>query len=302
MLSPHFQPVDIDGYKFDKGMILYEFIALREPERTQFPQIGEWVKSRIPMNQIPTPQMYWQGRLWPDMYIANQLPRAFDVPNYGRLTDKRDWPDDFNLQEASLLAHGKEFHELFIEPMCRKITGRGTADIAAKYNRAIWLPLYWPQTLRAGQSLPTPFWYPKAGYAGAILGDGETVHDRGESAGKRKDGVASFECTDISITFVLAKPRTPFSVLFVVDDSPIYRITDMDVCAGIEAPLHRLIVEYRGECAIWHELHRMGLAGAREWAYGSARLQLPTLSNVAAGWTPRPHINAQLWSIINDET
>ena len=108
------------------------------------------------------------------------------------------------------------------------------------------------------------------------------------------------ESVELNIAYVLAAPRQHFSVVFIVDQSPIYRVTDMDVCAGIDAPLHRLIVEYRGECDIGNELQRLGLADAKQIAYGSARLQLPTLANVAKGWTPRPHINAQILALMGD--
>jgi hypothetical protein len=303
MLSSHFQPIEIDGHKFDKGSILYEFDAHREPERTQFPQIGAWVKSRIPMNEIPTPQMYWQGRCWPDLYIANQLDAAasyWDYPVHEipivAYTDKSNWRDDITIESVSLYLHGKVFHDTFIEPMCRKIAGRPSSEIAAKHHRAIWLPLYWPKTLRTRQSIPTPFWYPKAGYAGAISCDGTPGTARNDSGNKH----SQFDSAEISITFVLAKPRTPFSVLFVVDESPIYRITDMDVCAGIDCEWHRWVVESRG--TEWDEIALPWADGPIiHYGHNKINLPLPTIANVQAGWKPRPHMNAQLLEVMQNE-
>src|SRR5690349_7842757 len=125
----HLDPIVIDGLKFDRGMTLFEFDAFREPEKTRFQKIGEYVKSRCPMNEIPTPQMYWQGRYWPDLYIANQLDADYapvDVPDFVWFDrwEKERWASDFSLYAASTSMHGEEFHNAFIEPMCRKITGR----------------------------------------------------------------------------------------------------------------------------------------------------------------------------------
>ena len=303
-------PVEHFGHRFDRGSILFEFDALREPERTQFPIIGAYLRARgVEFNEVPTPQMLWRGKLWPDLYIANQLDAAEGA--HPMLRDdmschakyKAHWSDTFTLEEASSLNHGGAFHVAFIEPLCRKIAGRSSAEIAAKYHRAIWIPLYWPQTLRARQSIATPFYYPRAGYAGAAIpGDAGAGRPSSDVASRPADAVDAIE---LSTAFALAVPRQRFSVAFIVDDSPIYRVTDQEECAGgpTRPLLHRLIVEYRGECDVHDEMARLGFVDRIEKiAYGSARLQLPTLSNVAAGWTPRPHINAQLWSIINDET
>lgn len=111
------------------------------------------------------------------------------------------------------------------------------------------------------------------------------------------------DSVELSIAYVIAVPLQRFSVVFVVDPSPIYRVTDQEVCAGIETPHHRLIVEYRGECDVWDELVRLGFVSplyniCNYLEHGSARLQLPTLANVAKGWTPRPHINAQILQLM----
>ncbi len=287
----HLDPIEIDGLKFDKGSILFEFSALREPERTRFPQIGEWVKARCPMNEIPTPQMYWQGRYWPDLFIANQLdavPRYDWLPSDHVPPPKSEWGDELSLDIASVTLQGLPFHQTFIEPMCQKITGRSSHDICAKFHRSLWLPLYWPQTLREGASIRTPFHYPNAGYAGAVdaAGSAADVQRGAQAAG-------GFDASPITLTFLLARPRHEFSVLFVVDPSPIYRITDMDVCAGIDAEWHRWILE--------------GSAPNSGMSYGWAEetrgigtkvinLPLPTIANVRNGWKPAPTINDKIFA------
>lgn len=300
------RPQERFGRFFDRGSILFEFDALREPERTTFPKIGEWVRERVPMVEIPTPSMLWRGKLWPDLYIANQLEA---VPNNWRwkpksyaeypLIPKFQWGDALELDVVSKYLNGELFHAAFIEPMCLKITGLPSAQISAKHHRAIWLPLYWPQTLRSRQSIPTKFYYPAAGYAGSVLshtGAGENVREPAARPARE------FSAAELSIAYVTAVPRSRFSVLFVVDDSPIYRITDQDACAGLDPEFHRYVVEYRGECNVVQELERLGLTyHARHIAFDCVRLSLPTLSNVAEGWKPRPTINDQLWQAMGHD-
>jgi hypothetical protein len=304
----HFDPIEIDGLKFDRGMTLFEFDAFREPERTRFPLIGEYVKARCQMNEIPTPQMYWRGKCWPDLYIANQLeavPKGWvgdDVLFHPSMRDKREWPADVSLSSVSGAWHGTAFHDTFIEPMCRKITGRSTSEMSAKYHRSVWLPLYWPQTLREGESLRTTFHYPQGGYAGCVAGAIGLEAGRID-AGPVQAGADQLDSSQITLTFVLAKPKENFSVLFVVDESPIYRITDMDVCAGIDAEWHRWAVE-SSEPLMPMKIELMEfLTGARHFDMHSYRiiLPLPTIANVKRGWKPRPTINEQIWSAIGPE-
>ncbi len=310
-------PFEFAGRKFDRGSILFEFDALREPEATRFPQIGAYLRSKgIEFNEVPTPQMLYRGALWPDLYIANRLegvPLEMECAHPPRCftpKDKREWAGDFPLDNASRLHHGTDFHDTFIETFCRKITGLPSASISAKYHRSIWLPLYWPQTLRARKSIATPFHYPMEGYAGAVgrLLPGEVslqapVLPRNDHTGERRQQPSDYDAVDIRLSYVVAAPRaTPFSVAFIVDDSPIYRVTDQDVCSGRDPEFHRFVVEYRGECNVAQELERLGLTyHPRHMAFDSVRLTLPTLANVAAGWRPRPTINDNLMELMRAE-
>lgn len=300
----HLVPIEHFGRKFDRGMTLFEFDAHREPEATRFREIGEYVKARCEMNEIPQPKMLYEGEVLPDLYISNQIAGlpgkhggdAFGVGSHAR--NKRKWNDSYSLEVASIENHGEKFHEEYIEPMAWKIAGCSTKDICARYHRGVWLPLYFPETLQARTSLHTPFHYPRAGYAGVVA---ERMGGGGGPS-ERQPSVPPEDISDISLAFLTLSPRERFSVLLVVDPSPIYRITDMEVCAGIQTPFHRWIVEYRQPCAVMAELQRLGLCtGFESCAFGTARLPLPTIKNVRAGWKPKPHINDQLWEIMNAE-
>lgn len=304
------RPVEHFGARFDRAMTLYEFSALREPEATQFPKIGAWLRARgVEFNEVPTPQMLWRGKLWPDLFIANQLDAVPEGWSSELLVAdsscvypperKRHWPDDWPLDVCSIIQHGSDFHETFIEPICEKISGKSSEFIAAKFHRALWLPIYHAPTLRARKSLPTKFHYPRAGFSGAVA----SVVGHGPSAvlPAAPGATERYDATTLGVAYVLASQLSQFSVAFVVDPSPIYRVTDMDVCAGtVGHGLHRLIVEYRGECDVLAELPRLGLGYVHNIAYGSMRMEIPTLANAARGWKPRPHLNAQLMEVMND--
>ena len=299
MLSRHFSPILKGGLKFDAGMILMEFDALREPERTRFPDIGEYLRGLFEFNEV-LPKMLWKGEIHPDLYIANQLdavagmdfPAVDFIPNEIADKWKQNGPDDYNLNQASRIRHGDQFHDTFIEPMCAKILGIPTSEVVARYHRCAWLPLYWPQTLRNRESLPTRFWYPRKGYAGIL------AEHFGTGEAKNHQPVVSR--VEIKLTFVVAKPTREFQTLFVVDPSPIYRITNQDACAGLNPKYQRFVIESREYCQdVTDEAQKLNLFSSVQYSSSlSAWIPTPTLGNVRLGWKPAPHLNDQLWSIM----
>lgn len=304
MLSKFFEPIEIDGYKFDKGSILYEFDAMREPEKTQFPKIGEFIRSRSEMVEIDTPQMYWNGVYWPDLFISNRIdsfllcnlgdnPRCgWDLENHPR--NKHDWSAEIPLVGPSLEYQGGWLHQNFIEPMCRKISGVPSWLISAKYHRSLWLPMYWPETVTEGKSLETKFYYPKAGYAGAPL------HDLPETKKETKEQ-RDYDTAGIQITFVIARPKTRFSVLFVVDHPSIYRITNQTECAGRgESCLHKFVVESNGAIEASDLLQFMD--EVEIMGQHTIKMTIPTIRNVSMGWKPAPTMNDQIWSVLHGIT
>src|SRR5690242_18231915 len=103
-------------------MILYEFSALREPERSQFPKVRAFLEQAgMEFNEV-APKMLWCGNIVPDLYIANQLeavPLGWCVKRETNLSfpsKKSSWPETLTLREQSLFNHGSNFHDTFIEP------------------------------------------------------------------------------------------------------------------------------------------------------------------------------------------
>lgn len=305
MLSKFFLPTYHFGLPFDNGMQLFEFSALREPEATRFPLIGDFVRSHIDMVRIPTPQVLYQEPLpyagiqyLPDYFISNHT-KAFAYSNHNPKTSlhpskKATFSNEVDYEVVSIINNGGSIHAA-AESFCRKACGLPTSQILAKYHRALWLPLYFPESL--GTDWKTEFWYPKAGYAGAIA----EALGTGIVGGVRPKEIRSVE---INLAWCRASVSTPISVLFVPElrregiQSPIYRITDQDHCAGIQTPTHRLVVEYRGECDVPADLAVLGIE-VQDIAYGKGRIVPPTRANVEVGYNFGNHMNSQVWETMN---
>lgn len=68
--------------------------------------------------------------------------------------------------DVSMANHGKTFHDLLIEPFCKKTFNMSSKDCPALLHRIAWTPLYYPETLLNGINgivdlNPTLFHYPK---------------------------------------------------------------------------------------------------------------------------------------------
>ena len=306
MLSPFFLPLEHFGVKFDRTMQLMEFSAFREPEKTRFPLIGEFVRQHIDVVRIPHPEVLFQEPLpydgisyAPDFFISNHT-KAFAYSNGFPKTTlhpyfKSTYSNEIDYEITSILNNGTAMHE-WNAKFCRKVCGLPTKKILAKYHRALWLPMYWPETL--GQNWDTPFYYPKEGYAGALAERIGVIRTASGNSGIHVQSVG------IDIAYCLATVSRPFSVLFVPElrrtdrsQSPIYRITDQDVCAGTDSEVHRLVVEYRGECDVASDLAVLGIT-VQDIAYGKGRIVPPTRENVEAGYNFSNNLNSQIWELM----
>ena len=301
MLSPFWLPYEALGRKWDKGCMLFEFDALREPEATQFPLIGKFVRKHIKMHEIPKPQIVYRDpapyngvRYMPDFFIANDTkqfayskhaPKTFLHPSR-----KHEWGNDVDYETVSYLNHPGGMHEAF-EIWCNKVCGFGLNRIVAKYHRALWLPLFYSESL--GTIWPTKFYYPAAGYAGALA---EVL---GTEAKPRHPAV---EYVQSRLAYVLARSTNPKSVLFVLDrKTPIYRITDQTTCAGTGDDVRQIVVEFRGDCPnLERDLSEYGIT-IQGLTFGEGRLVPPTKANVEAGYDFGNHMNAQIWRTINGD-
>jgi hypothetical protein len=196
-----FGGINIDGEVFDAGMTNFEFDLFGEssqdlqnycPDRKS--DIGRYVhfvqrylERFVETTRLPDPVMQFGGKVVKDLIISNH----FDV--FGSLAPEvrkhiqveleaivavdnplhpktKYSPNSYlsvtPLQKVSKANHGITIHELFIEPMFRKILGISTAEVEGIFHRNGWIPLFYPETLLSQFSgskirlTPTVFRYP----------------------------------------------------------------------------------------------------------------------------------------------
>jgi len=255
MLTHNFSAIEFGGYKFDRGMNLFEFDTIRAEYNADLASytgeykdsgrfgkvVEDFIRSQIEVTEIPSPKM---------MLSTSDVVADVCISNYFGELD------------------GERIRKMVAEAMSRKILGIEYKQIAPGYYRAGWLPppVLLP-TLR-----PVKFHYPKAGYFGALAEKvGISPHPKG----------GKLDTTQINIAYLTGFPSVWASVLFVVKESPIYRITNQEMCAGTKHNVCRLVVEFRGECDVIRELARLGVCYSSVLhGQTSANLALPIASNL----------------------
>ena len=254
-LSRNFLPIVFNGIKFDRGMQLYELSSQRsEPDAALesytgaykdcgrfVSQVERFVRERVEMVEVPAIKVLWFGECGNDAFISNNF---------------EGWKDGARSQACKVLAH--------------KILCLPYSVIAPGYYRAAWLPPpeIWPSLK------PAKFHYPACGYAGVLA---EMLGESIPSA-----PALALDTVGISIAFLTGYPsQMQESVIFVVDESPIYRVTNQEVCAGRYFEKSRLVVEFRGECDVVEELERLNIChGAKLHGQTTINYPLPTKENL----------------------
>ncbi|MFW3173007.1 hypothetical protein [Geodermatophilus sp. CPCC 206100] len=197
----HFRGLSPDGVDVDLGMVLLETAAPVEGEpdlagyrprvRYDWARFGalvdRWLHAHADLVRTPTPEVLVGGRRAPDHLVADRLDvvPALGLPPPAPLprTDPRhaagkttspDY-DTLTYAAAAELNHGPAIQRRLVEPFGRKLLGAGYDTLLARYHRAGWLPLYWPETLAAAcAGAPTglaehPFWTTRSGFVGDVV-------------------------------------------------------------------------------------------------------------------------------------
>lgn len=200
-LGGHFAGAQIGEARFDVGMVLLEKLAptvahaqlnTYDPRRrndwTRFAdRAAAWLDACEPLVRAPTPQCLVEGRYVPDHLIANRLdvfqgahveapPRLDrDDPRHAAHKTTGGAYERLSYADAARANHGDALQSRFIEPFVRKLTGHGSEVLLARYHRAAWAPLYYPETLAAAmRGDPVgideyPFWTNRTGCIGDLV-------------------------------------------------------------------------------------------------------------------------------------
>lgn len=205
-----FGGIGINGEIYDAGMTNFEFDLFGEPaddldhySPDSKADVGRYVHfvqnylSRfVQTAPLPTPRMCFGGELVDDLIISNcfdvvrtlptdvkkkicaELEEILAHPNplHPRTKNEPGSPlVSTSFERVSRANHGYTFHELFIEPIFRKILGIPTCEIEGVFHRNGWAPLFYPESLLsqftdAPQALkPTIFSYPADPHFGAFI-------------------------------------------------------------------------------------------------------------------------------------
>ena len=202
-----FKGYEFCGARVDIGMVLVEFDTLNRDAnasltgyspsrkndsgrfvsiiRQYFDELG------VQVNEVSTPKMFFDGAYHEDFLMANRLGsldhlkesekqnvlqevcEIMDDPKLKQYHASRKSEEPLFTQESveaiSLANHGQTFHEKFMEPFSLKLTNLPTSKFLGHYHRVLWLPLFYPETIREALETqsdvlkPTAFHCPKAG-------------------------------------------------------------------------------------------------------------------------------------------
>lgn len=191
-----FSPVKVGKYHFDPGMMLLEFSSFNKDDEvnpgdydpTKKNDVGRfllfvesYLSKFFDFHKISKPKMFFKGNLINDFLISNDFEclSLFNFSNkYFKKIHQSIFKENkkihashkvennynFSLYDSSLRNHGRLLNENIIEPFAKKVFFLSGKDLLAKYHRAGWLPLYYPETLddavnKKLHSLSTEFHY-----------------------------------------------------------------------------------------------------------------------------------------------
>jgi len=198
-LGGHFAGLNLDGIDFDIGMVFVEESNLTEPganlnsydpsRRNDWTRFGDrasnWIRSKVDLVRAQTPMCMVSGTLIPDYLIANRLDgltgrlsaQALSKIDPRHPTHKNNCGayETLTYAEAAFHNHGHDWHQTYIEPFVKKVFGVYSTEFLARFHRAAWAPLYYPETLKlafSGQSTGLaeyPFWTTPNGFVGQLV-------------------------------------------------------------------------------------------------------------------------------------
>lgn len=198
-LGGHFAGLQIGGYDFDIGMVLLEECRTTAPGadlrsydpavRNDWTRFGDlasaWIRDQVDLVRARTPECLVEGRQVPDYLISNRLdglaggpsppPLSRGDPRHAVHKCRPGAYDTLTYAQAAACNHGEAWHQRFIEPFVLKVFGVGSSQFLARFHRAAWVPLYYPETIELAASgnetvLPEyPFWTTPNGFVGQLV-------------------------------------------------------------------------------------------------------------------------------------
>jgi len=205
-----FNGITVSNKNLDIGMTNFEFDLFgentfsldqynpnkRNDSRHYSKHIRDYISSFVDVVKVKPVEMFTGGKFSPDPIISGNLEGLRNLPasitkqiisELEYIVKKPNiyhaslkYKDNTGLFKKSLKLvseanHGKTFHNMFVEPMCKKVLNVSTDKIPAILHRAGWAPLYYPETLLS-QFTPNPqtleplsYHYPREGYFSSFI-------------------------------------------------------------------------------------------------------------------------------------
>jgi len=185
--------VEFDTFNLDANASLTGYSPSRKNDSGRFVSIIRqyFDELGVQVNEVSTPKMFFDGAYHEDFLMANRLGSLDHLkesekqnvlqevceimgdPKLKQYHASRKSEEPLFTQESveavSLANHGQTFHEKFMEPFSLKLTNLPTSKFLGHYHRVLWLPLFYPETIREALETqsdvlkPTVFHCPKAG-------------------------------------------------------------------------------------------------------------------------------------------
>ena len=169
----HFGGMKLGEDLIDIGMVFLEYGAsdAANPETSRFPETHKALNSFFPAMEVKTAvvKSLYEGSLVDDIIIADNLELIKDqqfTPSSLQHHPSEKWSNDYFEQQSYATVCSvmfPEFYDKYLRCFAEKITSLQLEDLSARYHRAAWLPLYYPETITSTKRnlLSYPFHRPK---------------------------------------------------------------------------------------------------------------------------------------------
>jgi hypothetical protein len=174
-LGGFFRGIAIEDHLFDVGMIYIEKHENYDKDFQKIPKnynpnvrndwiqygnhVSDWIGSYLDLKKVITPSTLIEGKVIPDYLISNRyeflqsknlkLIKNLSRSNINHASNKATSLafDTLKYSEAAIYNHGTIIHNRFIEPFISKLSGHSSDSFLARFHRALWAPLYYPETI-----------------------------------------------------------------------------------------------------------------------------------------------------------
>lgn len=202
----HFSCIKKFDSDFDLGMTLLEFTDFNDSENPSIKTFNKnikgdigrfssflknYIESIVSLSTIDTPKVMYKNLIVNDFLISNNIQGIKRLNFFNKMIKDlsnekskelhpsfKNTSDVFlkqNFNKVSLSNHGNSFHKEIIEKYINKVINKDSSSIISRFHRQLWLPLYYPESLKALQEnidvfsiKPTLFHYPTKGRVGNI--------------------------------------------------------------------------------------------------------------------------------------